>query len=123
MQPMRSCPGTNSGPAPGNGRLPGASSNGPSDESLELMGGVIKLSSPATRDFWEIPILFEDVHLLALNKPSRLLTSPDRYDPDRPNLMRLLHRDIARGAVWSQQHGVTYLANAHRLDFETTGII
>ena len=26
----------------------------------------IKLSSPATREFWEIPVLFEDEHLLAL---------------------------------------------------------
>lgn len=84
---------------------------------------VIKLSSPATGDFWEIPVLFEDEHLLALDKPARLLTSPDRYDPERPNLMKLLHRDIARGAPWATQRQVTYLANAHRLDFETSGII
>lgn len=83
----------------------------------------IKLSAPATRQFWEIPILFEDEHLLALNKPSHLLTSPDRYDPERPNLMKLLHRDVARGAAWAQQRGVSYLANAHRLDFETSGVI
>jgi 23S rRNA-/tRNA-specific pseudouridylate synthase len=50
-------------------------------------GDIIKLSSPATREFWEIPILFEDDHLLALEKPSGLLTSPDRYDRERPNLM------------------------------------
>ena len=55
------------------------------------MNPVIKLSAPATREFWEIPVLFEDEHLLALDKPSRLLTSPDRYDPARPNLMKLLH--------------------------------
>jgi len=61
--------------------------------------------------------------LLALDKPSRLLTSPDRYDPERPNLMKLLHRDIARGSPWAAQRGLTYLANAHRLDFETTGVI
>lgn len=87
------------------------------------MAGFIKLSAPATRDFWEIPVLFEDEHLLALDKPSHLLTSPDRYDPDRPNLMKLLHRDIARGARWARERGITYLANAHRLDFETSGII
>jgi len=51
----------------------------------------IKLSSPSTREFWEIPVLFEDDHLLALDKPSSLLVSPDRYDPTRPNLMKLLH--------------------------------
>ncbi|MFN7139423.1 MAG: RluA family pseudouridine synthase [Limisphaerales bacterium] len=83
----------------------------------------IKLSSPATRDFWEIPVLFEDDHLLALNKPANLLTSPDRYDPNRPNLMKLLHRDIERGAPWVAKRGLNYLFNAHRLDFETSGVI
>ena len=55
------------------------------------MSDTIKLSSPATREFWELPVLFEDDHLLAIDKPSRLLVSPDRYDPQRPNLMKLLH--------------------------------
>ena len=84
---------------------------------------IIKLSAPQTREFWPIPVLWEDEHLLALDKPSHLLTSPDRYDPLRPNLMKLLHRDIARGAPWAKQRGLTYLANAHRLDLETSGVI
>lgn len=88
------------------------------------MSDVIKLSSPGTREFWEIPILFEDEHLLALSKPACLLTSPDRYDAERPNLMKLLHRDIERGATWvTKRSGLIYLMNAHRLDFETTGVI
>jgi RluA family pseudouridine synthase len=87
------------------------------------MSEVIKLSSPATREFWEIPVLFEDEHLLALDKPARLLTSPDRYDPQRPNLMKLLHAGIERDTPWAKQRGLSYLMNAHRLDFETSGII
>lgn len=87
------------------------------------MTGVIKLSSPATGDFWEIPVLFEDEHLLALDKPARLLTSPDRYDPARPNLMKLLHQGIERGAGWAKERGLTYLMNAHRLDIGTSGVI
>lgn len=86
-------------------------------------GDVIKLSAPATREFWEIPVLFEDDDLLAVEKPSGLLTSPDRYDRERPNLMKLLHAGIAEGKPWAQQHNRDYLANAHRLDFETSGII
>src|SRR6185295_11757677 len=81
---------------------------------------VIKLSSPETREFWEVPVLFEDKQLLAINKPARLLTSPDRYDPNRPNLMKLLHRGIAEQKPWAKRRGLSYLANAHRLDFETT---
>ena len=87
------------------------------------MSDPIKLSSSATREFWEIPVLFEDEHLLAINKPPCLLTSPDRYDPNRPNLMKLLHSGIAEKKPWAIQRGLSYLANAHRLGFETTGVI
>lgn len=87
------------------------------------MTNVIKLSSPATRDFWEIPVLHEDAQLLAISKPARLLTSPDRYDPNRPNLMKLLHEGISLGATWARSRQLTYLSNAHRLDFETTGVL
>ncbi|HEY0549101.1 MAG TPA: hypothetical protein VGF13_05830, partial [Verrucomicrobiae bacterium] len=70
----------------------------------------IKLSSPETKEFWEIPVMFEDEHLLAINKPARFLTSPDRYDPNRPNLMKLLHAGIAAGKPWAAARGLTYLA-------------
>jgi 23S rRNA pseudouridine1911/1915/1917 synthase len=87
------------------------------------MNPVIKLSSAATREFWEIPVLFEDAHLLALNKPAGLLTSPARDDPERPSLIKLLHAGIAQGKPWAKQRGLTYLMHAHRLDFETSGVI
>ena len=87
------------------------------------MSAEIKLSSPATREFWEIPVVYEDADLLALDKPGGLLTSPDRYDPNRPNLMKLLHAGIAENKAWARERGLTYLANAHRLDFETSGVI
>jgi len=83
---------------------------------------VIHLSAPERREAWQVPILYEDEHLLALDKPSRLLSSPDRYDPKRPNLMRLLHDGMAAGKSWAASRALTYLANAHRLDFETTGV-
>ena len=87
------------------------------------MNTPIKLSSPATQEFWEIPVLFEDEHLLALDKPSGLLTSPDRYDPNRPNLMKLLHAGIRDGKPWAKDRRLYYLMNAHRLDFETSGVL
>lgn len=90
---------------------------------IQVKTSAIKLSSPATREFWEIPVLYEDEDLLALDKPSGLLTSPDRYDPNRPNLMKLLHAGIAEGKPWAKERGLTYLMNAHRLDFETSGVI
>jgi RluA family pseudouridine synthase len=84
---------------------------------------VVKLSSPATGEFWEIPILFEDGHLLVLNKPAQLPVSPDRSDPRRPSLMQLLHRDIERGAPWAAQRRLSYLMNTHRLDSGAGGVI
>jgi len=83
----------------------------------------IKLSSPATRGFWEIPVLFEDEHLLALDKPAGLPASPDRHDPQRPNLMQLLHAAIAAGKPWARERGLDYLMNGHRLDAETSGVL
>jgi RluA family pseudouridine synthase len=83
----------------------------------------IKLSSPATREFWEIPVLFEDEHLLALDKPARLLTSPDRFDLERPSLMQLLHAGIEAGKPWARERNLTYLSNAHRLDADTDGVL
>jgi RluA family pseudouridine synthase len=82
----------------------------------------IKLSSPATREFWEVPVLFEDAHVLALDKPPGLLASPDRLAPDRPSLMQLLHQAIADGKPWAVERSLTYLSNAHRVDPETTGV-
>jgi RluA family pseudouridine synthase len=84
---------------------------------------VVKLSSPATGEFWEIPILYEDAHLLALNKPSGLLTSPDRFNRNLPSLMGLLHEAIATGRPWTAERALGYLMNVHRLDAETSGVL
>ena len=83
----------------------------------------IKLSAPATREFWEVPVLAEDESLMVVDKPGGLLVSPDRYDPERPNLMRLLHQDIASHTGWVRERNLSYLSNAHRLDFETSGVL
>ena len=87
------------------------------------MSAAIKLSSPATKEFWEIPVLFEDEHLLALDKPAGLLVSPARHDENRPSLMKLLLDGLAAGKPWARERGLTYLSNAHRLDCETSGVI
>jgi len=84
---------------------------------------LIKLSSPETQGFWEVPVIFEDAHLLAVNKPAGLLTSPEGDVPDRPILMKLLHDGVAQQKPWAKERGLTYLANAHRLDLDTTGVL
>jgi 23S rRNA-/tRNA-specific pseudouridylate synthase len=83
----------------------------------------IKLSAPALAAFWEIPVLYQDAHLLALDKPAGLLVSPDNADPERPSLMPLLHAGIDRGTGWARDLGLSYLVNAHRPEADTSGIL
>ncbi len=90
---------------------------------IEPLSPVIKLSSPATNGYWEIQIIYEDEHLLALNKPAMLLTSPDQHDPEQPNLIKLLHRAIEQGVPWAVERKLDYLMNAYRLDLETSGVM
>jgi 23S rRNA pseudouridine1911/1915/1917 synthase len=87
------------------------------------VSAAIKLSSPATREFWEIPVLFEDEHLLALDKPAGLLTSPDRHDTLRPNLMKLAARRHRRRQTVGARTQPDYLSNAHRPRRRTSGVM
>lgn len=83
----------------------------------------IKLSNPETHEFWEVPILFEDEHLIAIDKPSGLPASPDKAAPERPSLMELMHRAIRDGKPWAKERGLDYLANAQRMDPEAGGVL
>jgi RluA family pseudouridine synthase len=83
----------------------------------------IKLSSPATHEFWELSVLFEDDHLLAIDKPVKLLVTPDETDPLRPSLIELLHAGIAAGKPWAKDRNLSFLMNAYRLEFETSGVL
>ncbi len=60
----------------------------------------------------KLDILFQDDHLIVLNKPANVLSVPDRYNPDIPNLTRML----------GQQFGDPIIA-VHRLDKPTSGAI
>ena len=58
------------------------------------------------------PILFEDECLIAFDKPSGLLTVPDRWNKARSDLVSLIHQHLAPG-----------IYNVHRLDAETSGVL
>jgi 23S rRNA pseudouridine955/2504/2580 synthase len=84
---------------------------------------VIKLSAPEASGFWEIPVLYEDAHLLALNKPGALPLAPDTAAPERANLIELLHKAIAEAKPWAVNRGISFLMYAHRLDAEASGVL
>jgi RluA family pseudouridine synthase len=60
---------------------------------------------------FDLPILFIDEYLLAVNKPAGLPTLPDGYDKSAPCLIHLLKQQYGR--VWV----------VHRLDKATSGVI
>ncbi len=55
--------------------------------------------------------VFEDTSIVVVNKPPRLLTIPDRFSPDKPNLYHQLTAQYGR------------ILTVHRLDRETSGIL
>ncbi len=58
------------------------------------------------------PILYEDDELLAFDKPSGLLTAPDRWDKGIPSLTDLVHELVSPDC-----------RNVHRLDREASGVL
>lgn len=60
------------------------------------------------------PVLFEDDVLVAFDKPSGLLVAPDRWDKTRENLMGQVHSESRYGRA---------VANVHRLDADTSGVL
>jgi len=81
----------------------------------------LKTFRAGARGFWQIPVLWEDEHLLALDKPSGLLTSPDRQLSSRPSLMKTAARGIARNAPWARERPADLPRQRARLDSETSG--
>jgi RluA family pseudouridine synthase len=80
------------------------------------MGAIIRLSS------WEIPVLFEDTHLLVVDKPSGLPASPAGPDRTVPSLIGLLHCGIAEGKAWATQRTLDFLMTPERVDPEMSGV-
>ena len=59
----------------------------------------------------DIEIIYSDSNILAINKPSGLLTIPDGYHPEYPCAVQLLQE--TQGRLWV----------VHRLDKETSGVL
>jgi RluA family pseudouridine synthase len=59
----------------------------------------------------KLDILYQDDDLILVNKPAGVLSVPDRYDTDKPNLKHILGESL--GDIFA----------VHRLDRDTSGII
>jgi 23S rRNA-/tRNA-specific pseudouridylate synthase len=58
-----------------------------------------------------LDILYQDDHILALNKPAGIPVLPDGWQPDAPYLRKMLETELGRIFV------------VHRLDKVTSGIM
>jgi RluA family pseudouridine synthase len=60
---------------------------------------------------YKLELVYEDEHIVVVNKAPGLLSIPDRFAPEKPNLLGLLNRKFEK--VWT----------VHRLDRETSGLL
>ena len=70
--------------------------------------------SPLSPTKGEIPIIYEDEWLIAVNKPAGLLSVPGRYRDRQDSVLSRLRHLLPDGIT---------LASVHRLDQETSGIL
>jgi len=70
-----------------------------------------------------LAVLYEDDALLAFDKPSGLMIAPDTHEKEKPNLMSAVRRALDTGAAWVRERSLAFLANAHRLDADTSGVL
>jgi 23S rRNA pseudouridine1911/1915/1917 synthase len=71
----------------------------------------------------QIPILYEDRAVLAIDKPPGWMLVPFSWQKTSRNLQAALTSSIAAGDFWARSRNLKFLRFVHRLDAETTGIL
>jgi len=71
----------------------------------------------------QIPILYEDRSVLAVDKPKGWMLVPVSWQNTRRNLQAALNSSIAARDFWARSRSIKFLRYAHRLDADTTGIL
>lgn len=74
-------------------------------------------------DGTEVPILFEDRSVLAIDKPAGWMLGPEDEEHARRNLHLGLLAGIEEGAWWARCRGLKFIRFIHRLDAPTTGVL
>src|SRR5262245_52861876 len=71
----------------------------------------------------EIPILYEDRSVLAIDKPAGWMLVPSHWDRTARNLQLALDSAIRGREFWATSRNLRFLRFVHRLDAETTGVL
>ncbi|MEH2300338.1 MAG: pseudouridine synthase [Nostoc sp.] len=83
-------------------------------KSISIPNRDVYTTSPLSPTKGEIPIIYEDEWLIAVNKPAGLLSVPGRYRDRQDSVLSRLRHLLPDGIT---------LASVHRLDQETSGIL
>ncbi|MEP6662666.1 MAG: RluA family pseudouridine synthase [Verrucomicrobiota bacterium] len=71
----------------------------------------------------QIPILYEDRSVIAIDKPAGWMLVPFSWQKTNRNLQAAITSSIAAGSFWARCRNVKFLQFIHRLDADTTGIL
>jgi len=71
----------------------------------------------------EVPILYEDRAVLAIDKPAHWMLAPSDWDRTGRNLQLALTSAINGREFWASSRNLKFLRFVHRLDAETTGVL
>jgi RluA family pseudouridine synthase len=71
----------------------------------------------------EIPILYEDRSVLAIDKPAGWMLLPAHWEGTAENLQLAITSSIRAGDFWARSRNLKFLRFVHRLDADTTGIL
>jgi RluA family pseudouridine synthase len=74
-------------------------------------------------DGTQIPILYEDRSVLALDKPAGWLMVPTSWEKTARNLQLALESSINAGDFWAKSRNIKFLRFVHRLDGDTSGVV
>ncbi len=71
----------------------------------------------------QIPIIYEDRSVLAVDKPPGWMLAPDGWLETSRNLPLAIESSIAAGDFWAMSRNLKFLRYVHRLDAETSGVL
>jgi RluA family pseudouridine synthase len=71
----------------------------------------------------QIPILYEDRSVIAIDKPRGWMLVPFSWQKTDLNLQAAITSAIAEGQFWSRSRNLKLLQHVHRLDADTSGIL
>jgi RluA family pseudouridine synthase len=71
----------------------------------------------------QIPILYEDRSVIAVDKPAGWMLVPTTWQRTPRNLQAAIESSIAAGQFWARSRNLKFLRYIHRLDAETSGVL